>query len=268
MATCALAARRVCPNMSRREEGPETPAETLSAGGGLDADGSIRSQITRDLAKRVLSGEFPPGSRLPIEAELIEALGVSRTVVREAVRTIAAKGIVVSRKKAGTIVRPMQEWNLLDQDVLQWLDAVNLGRTYMKDVSEARLIFEPKAARLAALRASQAEITAIADAYRRMRSSARDDLEGYTEADMAFHRSILKASHNHVLGQLGNVISAVLRRLMRTSVESTGDYSRGIRAHGDVLAAIRNRNPDEAEQAMRSLISVSALDLSLSDLEG
>jgi len=254
--------------MPRSVEGPGTPAETASAGGGQDADGSIRSRITRDLAKRVLSGEFPPGSRLPVEADLIEALGVSRTVIREAMRTIAAKGIVVSRKKAGTIVRPMQEWNLLDPDVLQWLDAVHLGRTYMKDVSEARLIFEPKAARLAALRASQAEITAIADAYRRMRSSARDDLEGYTEADMAFHRSILKASHNHVLSQLGNAISAALRRLLRTSVESTGDYSRGIRAHGDVLAAIRNRNPDEAEQAMRSLISVSVMDLSLSDLEG
>ena len=232
------------------------------------SDGSIRSRITRDIAIRIMSGEIPPGSRLPVEAELIEALGVSRTVLREAVRTLAAKGIIVSRKKAGTIVRPMQDWNLLDGDVLQWLDEVDLGKAYMKDVSEARLIFEPKAARLAALRASQGELTQITDAYRRMRSALENDLERYTEADMAFHQAILSASHNHVLSQMGKVISSALRRLLRASVESSGDYARGIRAHGDVLAAIRNRDPDEAERAMRSLIAVSADDLSLSDLQG
>jgi DNA-binding FadR family transcriptional regulator len=234
----------------------------------VTSDGSIRSRITRDIAIRIMSGEIPPGSRLPVEADLIEALGVSRTVLREAVRTLAAKGIIVSRKKAGTIVRPMQDWNLLDGDVLQWLDEVDLGKAYMKDISEARLIFEPKAARLAALRASQGELTQIADAYRRMRSALENDLERYTEADMAFHQSILSASHNHVLSQMGKVISSALRRLLRASVESSGDYARGIRAHGDVLAAIRNRDPDEAERAMRALIAVSADDLSLSDLQG
>lgn len=234
----------------------------------LTSDGSIRSRITRDIAIRIMSGEIPPGGRLPVEADLIEALGVSRTVLREAVRTLAAKGIIVSRKKAGTIVRPMQDWNLLDGDVLQWLDEVDLGKAYMKDVSEARLIFEPKAARLAALRASQGELTQISDAYRRMRSALENDLERYTEADMAFHQAILSASHNHVLSQMGKVISSALRRLLRASVESSGDYARGIRAHGDVLAAIRNRDPDEAERAMRALIAVSADDLSLSDLQG
>lgn len=234
----------------------------------LTSDGSIRSRITRDIAIRIMSGEIPPGARLPVEADLIEAMGVSRTVLREAVRTLAAKGIIVSRKKAGTIVRPMQDWNLLDGDVLQWLDEVDLGKAYMKDISEARLIFEPKAARLAALRASQGELTQISDAYRRMRSALENDLERYTEADMAFHQAILSASHNHVLSQMGKVISSALRRLLRASVESSGDYARGIRAHGDVLAAIRNRDPDEAERAMRSLIAVSADDLSLSDLQG
>lgn len=234
----------------------------------LTSDGSIRSRITRDIAIRIMSGEIPPGGRLPVEADLIEAMGVSRTVLREAVRTLAAKGIIVSRKKAGTIVRPMQDWNLLDGDVLQWLDEVDLGKAYMKDISEARLIFEPKAARLAALRASQGELTQISDAYRRMRSALENDLERYTEADMAFHQAILSASHNHVLSQMGKVISSALRRLLRASVESSGDYARGIRAHGDVLAAIRNRDPDEAERAMRALIAVSADDLSLSDLQG
>ena len=231
------------------------------------SDGSIRSRITRDLAIQIMSGKVPPGSRLPVEADLISALGVSRTVVREAVRTLAAKGIVVSRKKAGTIVRPMQDWNLLDGDVQQWLDEVDLGQTYMKDISEARLIFEPKAARLAALRGSQAELAQIADAYRRMRSALENDLERYTEADLAFHQSILSASHNYVLSQMGKVISTALRRLLRASVEASGDYARGIRAHGDVLAAIRNRDPDEAERTMRALIAVSADDLSLSDLQ-
>jgi GntR family galactonate operon transcriptional repressor len=231
------------------------------------SDGSIRSRITRDLAIQIMSGKVPPGSRLPVEADLITALGVSRTVVREAVRTLAAKGIIVSRKKAGTIVRPMQDWNLLDGDVQQWLDEVDLGQTYMKDISEARLIFEPKAARLAALRASQAELAQITDAYRRMRSTLENDLERYTEADLAFHQSILSASHNYVLSQMGKGISATLRRLLRASVEASGDYARGIRAHGDVLAAIRNRDPDEAERTMRALIAVSADDLSLSDLQ-
>ena len=82
---------------------------------------SMHPQIVRDLGMRIVAGEFPPGSKLPPEARLLANFQVGRSVLREVIRVLVAKGLVVSRQRAGVIVRPRSDWHLLDPDVLYWL---------------------------------------------------------------------------------------------------------------------------------------------------
>ena len=82
---------------------------------------SMHARIVRDLGMRIVAGEFAPGDRLPAEATLLAEYEVSRPVLREATRVLVAKGLVLSRQRAGATVRPRSEWHLLDPDVLYWL---------------------------------------------------------------------------------------------------------------------------------------------------
>ena len=229
-------------------------------------DTPIRDRLTRALAQRILEGTHRPGDRLPVEADLIAEFGVSRTALREAMRMLAAKGLIVSRKRAGTVVRPSRDWNLLDPDILGWMGEVAVDPGYVADVCEARLVFEPKAARLAAIRGSADEVAAIDDAFGRMRAAHLDDDDERLEADLAFHFAILDAAHNRVLHQLGNIIGPALRTIIRSSASATSDYDRGLRAHAAVRDAILARDGGGADRAMTDLISVTAEDLGLVDL--
>ena len=232
-------------------------------------DFPIRQRIMDALANRIVSGRYAPGKKLPVEAVLIDELHVSRTALREAMRTLAAKGMVVSRKKAGTVVRPLREWNLLDADVLHWIGNADLGDDYLREICEARLIFEPKAARLAATRASRAEVEHIALAYTAMTEAANagsDNLSGWIEADVAFHEAILRGASNLVLIQLTSVMGAALRSALRSSAKARSDFTEALRSHRAVLEAIQKREPDRAEAVMLSLIASAVQNLSITEL--
>lgn len=226
-------------------------------------DFPMRQRVMEDLAVRILSGDYPPGGRLPIEAELIEEYGVSRTALREAIRTLAAKGLIQSRKKAGTLVRPMQDWNMLDADILNWMSNIDPGESYLREISEARLIFEPKAARLAATRADTVQLEEITQAFDNMESA--QSLTAWNMADVAFHRAILRGANNHVLGQLGSVLSAALQNLFRKTAGSDENYKHALEAHRTVLNAIVEQQPDRAEAAMLTLIAKSNEMLAISN---
>src|SRR4051812_26209228 len=129
------------------------------------ASKSMHPQIVRDLGMRILAGEFQPGDRLPPEAALCESYNVSRSVLREATRVLVAKGLVVSRQKAGTIVRPRNEWHLLDPDVLYWMIQNKPAPEFVETLMTVRRIFEPAAAALAATAASDEQLRGIAEAY-------------------------------------------------------------------------------------------------------
>lgn len=227
-------------------------------------DFPIRQRIMHDLATRILNGHYPAGERLPIEAELIAEYEVSRTALREAIRTLAAKGLIQSRKKAGTIVRPMQDWNMLDADVLEWMDNVDLGENYLREISEARQIFEPKAARLAASRADTGQLQQIADAFVKMEGA--QSLAEWTVADLAFHQAILHGANNHVLAQLGSVLSAALRNLFRKTASNSKHFNHALEAHRAVFEAINARQPHRAEAAMLAVIANSNETLAITNL--
>ena len=139
---------------------------------------------------------------MPDELALSERFGVSRTVVREAIKVLASKGLVETRPKVGTQVRPRRSWNLLDSDVLAWRYEVGPDEGFLDDISEVRSIIEPPAAAFTAERATVDEVDGILAWCSRMEAAAAEDGDDYIDADMAFHTAILDACHNDLLAQL------------------------------------------------------------------
>ena len=134
---------------------------------------SMHGRIVRELGLRILAGELAPGERLPAEAELIEKYEVSRPVLREAVRVLVAKGLVLSRQRAGAIVRPRNEWHLLDPDVLYWMIQTRPAPEFVQTLMGMRRVFEPGAAALAAQAATDEQLAGIAQAYDGMAAARR-----------------------------------------------------------------------------------------------
>src|SRR4249920_2334270 len=155
---------------------------------------SMHARIVRDLGMRILAGEFKPGDRLPGEAALLADYEVSRPVLREATRVLVAKGLVLSRQRAGATVRRRNEWHLLDPDVLYWLIQAKPQGEFVETLLTVRRIFEPAAAALAAKVGSDESIQRVADAYAQMEAATTAD--ELLEPDLAFHRTIAEATNN------------------------------------------------------------------------
>ncbi|MDE2605983.1 MAG: FadR family transcriptional regulator [Burkholderiales bacterium] len=208
---------------------------------------SMHAQIVRDLGMRIVAGEFPPGSRLPGEAVLCEQYKVSRSVLREATRVLVAKGLVVSRQRAGVIVRPRSDWHLLDPDVLYWLIQSQPTGEFVAALMTVRRIFEPAAAALAARVASEEQRQGIAEAYAGM-EAAQTPAE-LLEPDLAFHRRIAEATGNDLLAYIGNMLSLALRESITLSSKLPNTHALSLPRHKAILTAILNRDALAARQA-------------------
>jgi DNA-binding FadR family transcriptional regulator len=217
--------------------------------------------VVRELAQRIFSGTFPPGEALPNEARLCADLAVSRTALREAVRVLGAKGLVESRPRTGTRVRPREEWNLLDLEVLDWHDGMAPDPDFVRSLLEARRILEPAAAELAAERATGRDIARMEAALEGMTAALPRDIEACCRADLDFHAALLEASHNLVFRQLIATISAALMSGFRLSTHLATSYEKTLAAHGEVLERIRLRDPAGARAAMLDLLGVAFDDL-------
>lgn len=217
--------------------------------------------VIDDLGAQILAGRFRPGGRLPTETELGHQFGVSRPSLREGLKALARKGLVESRTRRGTIVLPKEQWNVLDSDVLRWMAAAPPDPEFLIGLLEARTVFEPAAARLAAERASPAQIVEIERAYRAMAASLPHDVEGCCQHDLALHEGIIGASGNVILRRLATAIRTALLTLFRTSANARESYENSLAEHWAVVAAIRKRAPEEAEAAMRRLLAGTARDL-------
>lgn len=202
-----------------------------------------------------------PGARLPDETTLSEQLGVSRTVVREAIKVLASKGLVEARPRVGMQVRPRRYWSLLDSDVLAWRYEAGPDQGFLEDISEVRGIIEPPAAALAAERATAAEVAGILACCDHMEEAADDDGDDYIDADMAFHTAVLDACHNDLLGQLSDTITMALRLSRRLTASVPGSSRAAMPAHWAVARGIADRQPRAAESAMRQLLHLTAVDI-------
>src|SRR6185312_3498933 len=212
----------------------------------------LHGAVVHDIGVRIVRGELEPGETLP-DNGFAEEAAVSRTVVREAIKVLAAKGLVESRPKTGTRVRSRRDWNLLDPDVLAWQIEAGPDADFLGQALELRRMIEPTAARLAAERATDAQIAALYEACEAM-AAAVDDLDAFMEPDLRFHRLMLEACRNELLEHMNDVFTAVLRTVFAYSSASSHAYPRAARRHLAVVRAIEARDPDAAEQAVLRLI--------------
>jgi DNA-binding FadR family transcriptional regulator len=222
--------------------------------------GGLHGQIVHAIGRRILSGEIQPGELLPAQA----GLRASRTVVREAIKVLAAKGLVESRPKTGTRVRPPESWNLLDPDVLAWQQEGMPQAAFLRKLTEVRLIVEPATAELAARRARAAELAALDAAFLEMNEALASnpaDYEAFDQADIQFHRTILQACDNDVLEQMSAVVYSALRVSFHATSRLPGRARASLPQHRAILEAIRARQPRRAVVAMRRLVSSTAQDI-------
>lgn len=208
---------------------------------------SMHPQIVRDLAMRIVSGEYKSGERLPAEAALCAAYDVSRPVLREATRVLVAKGLVVSKQRAGAIVRPRSDWHLLDPDVLYWLIQTKPQGEFVETLLTVRRIFEPAAAALAARVATPEKLKGISEAYAGMEAATTPD--ELLEPDLAFHRRIAEATGNDLLAYIGNMLSLALRESIKLSSQHPNTHALSLPRHKAILTAILNRDALAARQA-------------------
>jgi DNA-binding FadR family transcriptional regulator len=221
----------------------------------------VHTNVVRTIALRIVRGDHPPGKTLPNEATLQAEFEISRSSLREAVRVLAAKGLVTTRPRIGTVVREPDDWNRLDGDVLEWSLATTPDLDFVHSLLEARKVFEPAAAEFAAMRATAAEVALIERAYFGMRDNLPHDVDACCVADVEFHCQVSKASHNIVLQQLVGAISTALGAVFRLSTQLASSQERALSAHFDVLECIRLRDAQGARAAMNRLLGVAANDL-------
>ncbi|MEY4752262.1 MAG: hypothetical protein RIQ60_4476 [Pseudomonadota bacterium] len=221
---------------------------------------SMHGRIVHDLGMRIVSGELKPGDRLPAEATLCEAYDVSRPVLREATRVLVAKGLVVSRQRAGALVRPRAEWHLLDPDVLYWLIQSQPQQDFVDTLFTVRRIFEPAAAALAARAATPAQLQAVAHAYAGMEAATTP--EQLLEPDVAFHRRIAEATGNDLLAYIGNMLSLALRESIKLSSTVPNTHALSLPRHKAILTALLNRDPLGARQASMVQLEETTDDIS------
>ena len=232
------------------------------AGGRTLSKPRIHGQVVRAIAIRILSGEFRPGSLLPSESELCESLRISRSALREAIRVLSAKGLVRTRPRVGTLVREIEDWSLLDPEMLEWSMACPPSPEFVRSLLEARRVIEPAAARFAALRASARDVAELEAAYERMERTP-EDLVAFNEADVDFHRGLLRASHNLIFQQMWTTISAALAYSFRISTGQARSPADSLPFHREVVERIRLRDPEGAHSSMSRLLDIAALDLAL-----
>lgn len=214
---------------------------------------SLHGQVAHDIGARILNGDLAPGQVLPNEATLSAELKVSRTALREAIKVLAAKGLVESRPKTGTKVRPRESWNLLDPDILSWLFSAGPNRQAATTLFEIREIFEPEAAAMAADRASKEQIEVIARAYADM-EAAGADVEAGIEPDLRFHQHILAATGNELLRSLGAMIETALAASFKVSSSRPDVQLNALDLHKRVLDAIAAGQPEVARRTMVLLL--------------
>ena len=205
------------------------------------------------LGEAIVAGRYAPGSSIPPEPTLCAEFGVSRTVVREAVKSLVAKGLLITGPKVGTRVLPAEGWNWFDPDVVVWQSKAGLTRDFLRDLQELRRIVEPAAVRLAAERATAADIVEIETAYAGMKDAIENGGD-YVAHDLRFHQGLLRACHNRMVVQMSKALGALLRTSFEISTSRLDGPASSLPLHRAVLDAVIARAPQKAERAIVVLI--------------
>lgn len=224
-----------------------------------ESGSNLTMAVAAELGRKIVSRQLPVGTSLPTEGELQVEYGVSRTVVREAVRHLASKGLVSVGPKVGTRVRPSPEWNMLDPEVMDWHLRGSASAEFIAALYEMRQIIEPEAARLAAARITAGQIETLKIALEGMGANPQGS-QDLIAADLAFHRTILEATGNPVLRSFGALIENSLSVSFSLSWRKS-EPGQTLKLHGQVVDAISAGDEELAALHMRRLIETAYRDV-------
>ncbi|WP_152047445.1 FadR/GntR family transcriptional regulator [Aureimonas psammosilenae] len=216
---------------------------------------SQHDQVMHGLGLGIVGGEFAENTMLPNEVDLLARFAVSRTVLREALKSLSAKGMILARAKVGTRVTLRRDWNYFDPDILFWHATIGIDRSFLFNLAEMRLAFEPEAAALAAERRSDAHLVELAECIDEMERS-HSSAEGFVGADLRFHTAIAEASGNPLMRSICYVIQVALEAAFMVSspISSSSAHALSVARHRMIAQAIELRDPDSARAAMRAVI--------------
>jgi DNA-binding FadR family transcriptional regulator len=220
----------------------------------------------RSLVSKVMDGlvtgivEEKYGAVLPPQDVLSKEFDVSRTVMREALSMLLARDMLDVRPKIGTRIKPMRDWRMIDEDVVNWRFRAKPDPVFLRDVIEFRILIEPRASAQAAARGSAADIAAIREAFDAFRAIRPGD-PGYQEADEVFHTRIVVASGNQFFKQMAAIIRGALSTTNPIVTDKDGLWETAVNSHRRVLEAIERRDPKEAEIASLAMIDYTAEEL-------
>jgi DNA-binding FadR family transcriptional regulator len=214
---------------------------------------NLHVKFARNIGERILLGEFAPGSLLPNEAAWGKAFGASRTVVREALKTLMAKGLIESRPKIGSRVLPRTMWNILDRDVLEWHHAAVDRHAFIKSTQEVRRLIEPGVALLAAQKRTPVQLARLQDAFSTMKK-AKTTAET-VEADVEFHEALVAAANNELLLPFGIIIEKALGNLFDFTTTLNPNPKTAIKLHQQILLAVTSSDGAAASKAMQALLN-------------
>lgn len=214
---------------------------------------SVHSWVLHELGTRIVSGVYKEGEFIPNEASICEELGVSRTALREAFKGLNSKGMLESRPKLGTRIRPKKHWNMFDTHILSWSFEPKPSRKFLQSLFEIREMIELNAVVLAAKNATEENVADIEQAYSAMENAATED--EVISSDISFHMAILDATNNEFMISLGDSIKSALVGLFRISSAQMSEFKKSLPGHKAVFLAIRDRQPERARFEMQALMS-------------
>jgi DNA-binding FadR family transcriptional regulator len=221
---------------------------------------NVHGNTVDHLGEAIVAGRYAVGASIPPEPVLCQELGVSRTVVREAVKSLIAKGLMTTGPKVGTRVLSEDHWNWFDPDVIIWQSKAGLTPEFLRDLQDLRRVVEPAAMRLAAERATAQDIAEIEAAYAGMKHAVEHGGD-YVTHDLRFHQGLLRASRNRMLVQMSKALGALLRTSFEISTRRKDGPLQSLPLHRAVLDAVIAHRPDEAEIAIRVLIDGAKEDI-------
>lgn len=223
----------------------------------------LHGSVAQQLAVQILRGDLPQGHLFPGEIEFSEQLGISRSALREAFRILSAKGLVTSRPKAGTRVSTRREWSLLDPDLLAWQFEAEPTLQFLRDLFELRMMVEPPAAALAAVRRSDAQVAEMARALDAMGHHGLASEEG-RQADQRFHTIMLEATGNDAVIALASTIMAAIAWTTIFKQRKRALPRDPMPDHRNLYDAIAAADAARAEATMAELVRLALADTEVS----
>ena len=221
---------------------------------------NVHGNTVDHLGEAIVAGRYGVGASIPPEPILCIELGVSRTVVREAVKSLIAKGLMTTGPKVGTRVLSEDHWNWFDPDVITWQSKAGLTPEFLRDLQDLRRVVEPAAMRLAAKRATPKDIAEIEDAYAGMKRAVEGGGD-YVTYDLRFHQGLLRACGNRMLVQMSKALGALLRTSFEISTRRKDGPLKSLPLHREVLDAVIAHDADRAEKAICVLIDGARTDI-------